>query len=137
VQSWLVGGAKPWSGNALGSLEGWCRTLGGIFENVGRTEFLGNLEAFRAEADEETVAWRAFVDSWWAKYRDQEVTSGNLFEIALQHLDLGTSTQRSQQTRVGTQLVHQRDRRYGDLVIRRCGLVDGYRKWRLDEVKRT
>jgi putative DNA primase/helicase len=56
VQSWLVGGAKPWSGNALGSLEGWCRTVGGILENVGRTAFLGNLEAFRAEADEETVA---------------------------------------------------------------------------------
>jgi putative DNA primase/helicase len=132
VQSWLAGGAKPWSGTPLGSLESWCRTIGGILENGGLQDFLGNLEAFRAEADEETVAWSAFVESWWAKFSNQEVHAGDLFEIALQHIDLGTGTRRSQQTRVGTQLAHQRDRRYDNHLIRRRGLKDGRRMWSLE-----
>jgi len=60
TRSWLAAGRRPWSGVPLGSLESWCRTIGGILENVGLTGFLGNLEAFRAESDEESIAWSTF-----------------------------------------------------------------------------
>lgn len=101
-------------------------------ENVGRFEFLGNLEAFRAESDEESVSWSAFVLAWSTKFGDQEVGAGDLFDLALPLLDLGTDTKRSQETRLGTILAAQRDRVYGEFTIRRRGINRGRRMWMLD-----
>jgi putative DNA primase/helicase len=132
TRSWMAAGRRPWSGISLGSLESWCRTVGGILENVGLTEFLGNLEAFRAEADEETIAWRSFVESWWDKHGDTEVPLSDLFDLARERLPLRGDTLRAQETNLGLDLRAQRDRRYGDLVIRRRALVRGHRLWQLD-----
>ena len=35
VQNWVSVGRPTWSGTPLGSLEAWCRTMGGIFEQAG------------------------------------------------------------------------------------------------------
>ncbi|MDQ3784413.1 MAG: hypothetical protein M3360_05975 [Actinomycetota bacterium] len=132
TQSWIAGGSKPWSGTPLGSLEDWCRTIGGIFENAGLDQFLKNLDDFRATSDEEGVAWGAFVAAWVAEFGNGEVGAGDLFDIALPLLDLGTGTKQSQQTRLGKLLSGQRDRRYGELIVRRRRIIRGSRMWMLE-----
>jgi putative DNA primase/helicase len=139
TQRWIVWGKQPWSGTPLGSLESWCRVVGGIFESCGlsdpdpksETRFLANLEVFRAEADEETVAWSAIARTWWDRFGEHDVSAIDLFEFAVDHLDLGAGSKKSQEIKLGKDLGKQRDRRYGDLVIRRGKLRDGRRQWYL------
>lgn len=135
IQSWLAGGARPWSGTPLGSLEGWCRTVGGIFENAGLDQFLKNLDDFRATSDKEGIAWGAFVEAWRSEHGDREVGGSDLFDLALPLLDLGSGTRQSQQTRLGKLLSGQRDRRYGDLMIRRKNIIRGSRMWKLEKAR--
>jgi putative DNA primase/helicase len=135
VQNWSAAGRPPWTGTPLGSLESWCRTMGGIFEAARLPGFLENLEDFRESSDEESAMWSAFLRRWWETYADREVTGPELFEIARDGLDLGTGTTRAQQTTLGRFLAQQRDRWYGDLRIQRHGMSAGRRRWAL--TKRT
>jgi putative DNA primase/helicase len=135
VQNWIAAGRPPWTGTPLGSLESWCRTMGGNFEAARLPGFLENLEDFRESSDEESAMWSAFLRRWWETYADREVTGPELFEIARDGLDLGTGTTRAQQTTLGRFLAQQRDRWYGDLRIQRHGMSAGRRRWAL--TKRT
>lgn len=127
VQNWIAAGRPPWSGTPLGSLESWCRTMGGIFEAARMPGFLENMEDFRESSDEESAMWSAFLRRWWESYADREVTGPELFEVARDGLDLGTT--------LGRLLAQQRDRWHGDLRIQRRGMSAGRRRWAL--TKRT
>jgi hypothetical protein len=131
IQNWIAAGRPPWSGTPLGSLESWCRTMGGIFDAARMPGFLDNLEDFRESSDEESAMWSAFLRRWWEAYAHREVTGPELFEIARDGLDLGTGTTRAQQTTLGNVLTQQRDRWYGDLRIQRRGMSAGRRRWAL------
>jgi hypothetical protein len=131
IQSWLATGRKPWSGTPLGSLESWCRTMGGIFENANLPGFLDNLTDFRESSDDESAMWRAFMERWDDAYGEREVNQPELFEIARDSLDLGTGTTRAMQTQLGYVLAQQRDRWYGEFRIERLGISRGHRRWRL------
>ena len=131
VQNWLAKGRPAWSGTPLGSLESWCRTLGGIFEAAGLRGFLDNLEHFREASDEESMMWSAFLERWWDAFSDREVIGTDLFEIARDHLELGAGSTRAQQTTLGRKLAEQRDRWYGGYQIQRLHVVSGLRRWRL------
>jgi len=131
IQNWIAAGRPPWTGTPLGSLESWCRVMGGIFEAARLPGFLENLEDFREASDEESAMWSGFLRRWWEAYGDREVTSPELFEIARDGLDLGSGTTRAQQTTLGNLLTQQRDRWYGDLRILRRGLSAGRRRWAL------
>jgi putative DNA primase/helicase len=135
VQNWVAAGRPPWTGTPLGSLESWCRTMGGIFEAAKLRGFLDNLEDFRESSDEESAMWTAFLQRWAENYAEREVTGQDLFEFAREVLDLGSGTTKAQQTTLGQLLAFQRDRWYGNLKIERRGVTDGRRRWRLQ--KRT
>jgi putative DNA primase/helicase len=135
IQNWIAAGRPPWTGTPLGSLESWCRTMGGIFEAPRAPGFLENLENFRESSDEESAMWTAFLQRWLESYGVREVVAAELFEIARDVLDLGTGTTKAQQTILGHQLAFQRDRWYGNLKIERRGITDGRRRWAL--TKRT
>ncbi|MBA3737331.1 MAG: hypothetical protein H0W97_02060 [Actinobacteria bacterium] len=137
IQNWIAAGRPPWTGTPLGSLESWCRTMGGIFEAAGLEGFLDNLEEFRESSDEESAMWSAFLGRWWDSYGEREVIAPELFELARDGLDLGSGNTKSQQTTLGNLLAQQRDRWYGDLRIERHGLVQGRRRWCLSTRTRT
>ncbi len=131
IQNWIAAGRRPWTGVPLGSLESWCRTMGGIFEAARMPGFMDNLEEFRESSDEESAMWSAFLRRWWETYADREVIGPELFEIARDGLDLGAGTTRAQQTTLGNLLTQQRDRWYGDLRIQRQRMSAGRRRWAL------
>jgi hypothetical protein len=131
VQNWIAAGRPPWTGTPLGSLESWCRVMGGIFEAARLPGFMDHLEDFRESSDEESAMWSAFLGRWWETYADREVLGPELFEIARDGLDLGTGTTRAQQSTLGNLLTQQRDRWYGNLRIQRRGMTHGRRRWAL------
>jgi putative DNA primase/helicase len=131
IQNWIAAGRPPWIGTPLGSLESWCRVMGGIFDAARLPGFLENLEDFRESSDEESAMWSAFLRRWWEMYAHREVAGPELFEIARDGLDLGSGTTRAQQTTLGNLLTQQRDRWYADLRIDRRGLSAGRRRWAL------
>lgn len=79
VRSWWAAGRKP-AGElaAMGGYTSWVRTVGGILEHAGVTGFLGNLDAFHAEADQDSAAWEAFLTAWHEQLGEQSVTVGEL-----------------------------------------------------------
>jgi putative DNA primase/helicase len=131
IQNWIAAGRPPWRGTPLGSLEAWCRTMGGIFDAAGLDGFLDNLDDFWAASDEESVTLSAFLGRWLTTFGEREVTGADLFPIARDVLDLGSGSTRAQQTALGQLLARQRDRVFGDVRIERRGVTEGRRRWAL------
>jgi hypothetical protein len=60
VLAWFRDGMPAWGGRPLGSYESWSRTVGGILEYCGMTNFLSNIECLYEQTDDEPAQWRAF-----------------------------------------------------------------------------
>jgi hypothetical protein len=132
VQSWIAGGAKPFSGKPLGSYEQWSAVVGGILEHAGIGGFLGNLKEFYKTADTEGTMLREFVTLWWEKFQDQPTKANDLLHLAAQSgMDLGKGNDRAQRTRFGMKLGQQRDRVIGDYQVTYYGEVDRVAAWKL------
>lgn len=112
IQSWIKGGAPP-ADCTLGTFESWAAVMGGILEAAEIPGFLGNLESFYQESDTESASWRAFLAAWWVEHQDHQVKVSQLHDIATQldpPLELGTSSEQSQKSRLGKRLSRMRDR---------------------------
>jgi hypothetical protein len=140
VQNWIAQGRPAWNGRPLGSYEAWSSVVGGILQAAGIEGFLANREELYRRTDAETEEWRAFTQWWWGKYLDQSVKAADLLEQALELLPSlfeqakENASERSLRTRLGKAIAGHRDRRFGDLFIRRAG-EDGHTKgalWRLE-----
>jgi putative DNA primase/helicase len=144
IKSWLANGKPVWSGKPLGSFEDWSRIMGGIVENAGYTNFLGNLESVYEETDAEGSAWRQLIEAWWEKYGEQEISASDLYDIIVPafrvdtlempdpvDIDLGDGSDRSQKTRLGLLLRKYRDRQFNDKRIIKGGSRRGVQKWSL------
>jgi putative DNA primase/helicase len=131
VQHWIAAGRPPWDGVPLGSLEAWCRTMGGIFTAARMPGFLDNLADFRESSDEESATWGAFIALWEATFGPREVTVAELFPVARDVLELGAGTTKAQQTVLGRMLAYQRDRWYGQRRIEKRLTVQGRQRWAL------
>jgi|GEM_PF-1725373 len=134
IQSWLAAGQPRPHVKPLGSYESWTTVLGGILEHVGIPGFLGNLNQFYEEADNEGALWRQFVDVWYQRFGTQEVKSSDLFSIAqeMEGFDLGRGkTDHAQKGAFGKALAKQRDRFIGDCRIVRTGKHQGAVTWQL------
>ena len=112
IQAWIAEG-QPKSPVLLGGFTRWAEVIGGILSVAGIPGFLGNLEAFYAEADTETAALSAFVQGWWKVHQEDEVGVADLWLLTEGlDLDLGDGTDRSQKTRLGKRLADIHDRRF-------------------------
>jgi len=69
VQAWLAAG-RPAGTQVMGSFESYTAVMGGILDVVGVPGFLTNADELRQRGDTETGEWRAFVQSWWARWND-------------------------------------------------------------------
>jgi hypothetical protein len=113
-QAWIAAG-RPRGSRSIGSYDSWAQTMGGVLEVAGIEGFLGNLDEMLEAADGESAVWRSFVGSWWDRFGTAEVSTGNLWELALNSeppLPLGTSTEQSRRTRLGKALGKMRDRMF-------------------------
>ncbi|MDJ0766776.1 MAG: CHC2 zinc finger domain-containing protein [Myxococcota bacterium] len=120
IQAW-VSEAMPLGAQRLGSFEKWAAVMDGIFQVLRIPGFLGNLDAFYADADNEGQMWREFTTAWWARFGPDLKRVSDLNNLAEQ-LDLmqivrGDGTERAQQIRLGKALQNIRDRVYGDLCV--------------------
>lgn len=84
IQAWIVMG-KPLGQRVLGSFESWSKVMGGIVENVlGLDGFLTGLHEFYRKADVESETSFAFLLTWWNVYKNTEVATGALWQLAVQ-----------------------------------------------------
>lgn len=120
IQSWIAAG-RPQGTGVLGSFEAWSRVVGGIVGHLGEPEFLGGLEEFYAEADQETRELEAFVAAWWAKYQGAELRSRDLQQLAaelgLMAAALEGKSAESRDSRFGKALRALRDRKISGFEI--------------------
>jgi hypothetical protein len=133
VQSWITAG-RPLGTASLGMYESWAVTMGGILASIGLgKDFLANLPAFYEAMLSEDEDFRIFVQAWWEAFGDKTVGVAQLFHLAEKSgLDLGTGTERSQQTKLAGTIRRHRDRRFGSWFVRRVGIRQGAAQWRLE-----
>ncbi len=132
VQSWVRRGS-PSGTQSLGMYESWAKVIGGLLGVVGMGEaFLSNMTSFYESMLTEDEGFAAMVEEWAAKLGERPVGAALLFDLAVASgIDLGSGSERSQQTVFGNILRRHRDRRFGDWFIRRAGTRSGAVQWRL------
>jgi Toprim domain-containing protein len=111
IRAWFAAGRPPGT-RVLGMFEDWAKTMGGILDSVEIPGFLGNLDEFYAQSDEEGAAWRGFLSAWWGEHRDKPVLVKELYKLALQcdGLELGEGKEQSQRTKLGQLIARMKDR---------------------------
>ncbi|MCX7047064.1 MAG: hypothetical protein NTX50_16450, partial [Candidatus Sumerlaeota bacterium] len=141
IQAWIAEG-KPMGERTLGMYEAWARVMGGILGASGFTGFLDNLSAFYDASDTEGEAQRAFIYAWLDRFGHEPKTSGELFPLGAESgLNLGTGTDRAQQTRFGMMLGRLRDRAFTldynggrrMVTIQKLGIKHSAATWKLSE----
>ncbi len=137
IEAWRAAGL-PRAKTALGNYEEWARVVGGILDVAGIPGFLSNLFGSQAEIDQETLAWREFVDVWWTKYESAEISASQLETLAKEYDLLSTllSGSRSSAIKLGMALTRMVGRQVGGHRITqgrgdRKTKVKGYRLERL------
>jgi putative DNA primase/helicase len=130
VSAWIAEG-NPAGSATLGMFEDWARVMSGLLEVVGVHGFLANAAEFYEAMAEDDQAFAAFVAVWAVKFPDKAVGVAELHAIAVDHLDLGSGTDRSQRTHLGNILRKNRDRRFGDYFVKRMDPHQGAAQWRL------
>jgi hypothetical protein len=136
-QAWLSEGSpKAPKAPVLGSFESWARVMGGILHVAEVPGFLENLSEFYESSDTEGVVIRSFLAAWWAEHGGKSVGVANLFDFASNAgIDLGTGSERSQKTKLGSYLRQLKDRHYtldGTMVrITYAGTSGGVAQWKL------
>jgi hypothetical protein len=141
IRAWIIAG-KPMGNQRLGMYESWSGVMGGILENAGVKDFLGNLARFYDAADEEGVAWRCFMAGWWQQYGENEKLASELYAVAREaELNLGDGNDASQRTRLCKAISKNRDRIFSvniekkneevNLQIVSGGTVRRSTKWKL------
>jgi hypothetical protein len=136
IQAWIAAG-KPAGKTTMGSFEQWAKVIGGILEVAGVKGFLGNLQELYEGSDGEAQAWNALMHEWHARYKDRPIGVSVLYElISPEHddpieLDLGAGNEHSRKTRLGRLLKQNRNRRFGDLILKEAGRKHGAQQWKV------
>ena len=113
--------------------ESWAKVMSGILHNAGIRGLLTNTEDFYSSMAEDDQNLSEFVAVWLARFHEEVVRAADLMPIAQDLLDLGKGSEKSQATILGQTLRENRDRRFGDLTIRRAtGVQHGAPLWRLE-----
>ena len=130
----------PKGSKTLGSYESYAQIIGGILEVAGVKGFLDGREYLYEHSDKETTEWKGVCEVWWEQYELRPVSPKDLFELCKEkHLLLdiwGGRSDHSGFTRLGIQLSKNRDRIFGNFVIRSIG-KDRYTKNNLYRLERV
>jgi hypothetical protein len=142
VSNWIARGAKPFRDRTLGSFEQWARVMGGILYEAGIAGFLedDHLRRTRRQADPESAAWISFFEAWWQAHGGRAVRSSELIDLAAEMIPkvVGEGSPRSQETRLGAQLMSKRGRVFGGLLLEDAEIIDAQSRrrqaWRLIQI---
>jgi hypothetical protein len=133
AQAWVAKG-KPAGAQVLGSYESWAQTLGGILDAVGVEGFLGNIEDFYAEANDEAAIVNAFVDGWWQRFGKATQTPSSLLRVANEaDFPFRFSDEERQREQLGKELKRLKDTIHAGFAIRKGTAPRGARSgWFLE-----
>jgi hypothetical protein len=77
-RAWYASGRPASPVPVMGGFEAWARTVGSILGHAGIGGFLGNLEAFYDQADQEAAEWETFLGALAERQNDQTFTVADL-----------------------------------------------------------
>lgn len=122
VTAWLDAG-QPAGTASRGSFESWAAVIGGILDAVKIPDFLAITA--QAESDDQND-WVALADVWAEQFGSRPITAKFILGLARRHelcLDVwaGGSNTLSEQQRFGRALQAQRDRVWGQWILRQAG----------------
>lgn len=121
IQNWIAKGEHRSTENRLGSFEDWSATIGGILSCNEVSGFLENLEALYAASDSETREWQSLVEIWHERLGLSAVRVLHLNalceEFDLLEVVRGSGNLKSQQTRLGHELMKVQGRIFGKWQI--------------------
>jgi putative DNA primase/helicase len=122
VRAWVAAG-KPVGESMLGSYENWAAVLGGILGVAGVPGFLSNWVEMAGEVNSTDGAWRAMVGRWWERYRDTEVSGGDVYTLLADgdiDINLKPGTDQSRLSQLGFMLKKQVGKVYAGFRIERA-----------------
>jgi hypothetical protein len=145
ARAWFVAG-KPFADvPQIGSFEEWTRTIGGILHFAGVPGFLGNINEFWDQTDEEATQWEGFLTTWYDCFGEDAITITELCDAISTDSDGLASQQRPEllaalpdalvealegnkkksgsrsfRTKLGMMLGKKADVRYGDFRLKRA-----------------
>lgn len=137
IAGWLEAGS-PAPAVSLASYGAYSRVVGGILAHAGVTGFLGDRAALKASADPEGEEWRAYVEAWAERHRDEIVSASQLRALAndagMLLEVLGDYGDKSQLIRLGRALERVRERVYaGWRITKKKSGSSGF--WKLEPAK--
>jgi hypothetical protein len=139
VQAWIAKGCPvPENLPILGMFEKWCKVMGGILSICNISGFLGNLEEFYVDSDEDGEVRRSFIGTWWENHQQQDVGVKELFALIGENdipIDFGRGSEQSQKIRLGKYLSNLRDMQVGRFRIVPRGTKYRAQQWKLEEVR--
>src|SRR5207244_537062 len=65
VRGWVAAGRPTAKTPTIGGFDMWAELLGAVLAFAGLEGFLGNMERFHEQIDEDTSAWAAFLAAWF------------------------------------------------------------------------
>lgn len=122
-RAWIVKD-KPRGITTVGSFEEWAEVMGGILAVAEVPGFLENRSKLFEQANDDIHTWRAFVLHWWGKYKEETVTSADLFTLAsekgLLTGILDCKTEAGNKNKLGRELNKKKDVYISDNRITKC-----------------
>ena len=131
VGGWIAAG-RPKGSKKLGMYESYSEVIGGILDVAGVPGFL-DIPQEQARLEDDDASLAPLVPLWRDKFHCDAVGAAELLPLCTE-IDLGGKTDHDQKIRLGKLLRSNRDRRFGELVIREAGERGGSKLWRLAQV---
>lgn len=135
VRSWFAAGQPyPKRGVSFGSFEVWEKITGGIVENAGMTDFLGNLKVWRSESDFDTQYWIGHLAWLYEQFGEEKFRTA---DVKTKALTLGTDnysappklddpSEKTYGKALGEAYGRIRARRYGSYWLDKAGSAHGH-----------
>jgi DNA polymerase-1 len=152
IRRWLQQGSPTQGAPILASYNPFIRAAHGLLSMVGVDQLLGNLTSFRADQDQDTLAWERWLGEWYRLWGADPQTTGDLAAALnsfqgdysafsdLRPSELLTYSdvdRKKLSVSLGFVLKKNQDRIYGGLKLTLGTIRDGNRRWRVVPLDRV
>ncbi|MBI2844858.1 MAG: toprim domain-containing protein [Armatimonadetes bacterium] len=141
IRAWFADGQPTYELPHMGSFERWTRLVGNILTHAGFGGFLANRNKLRADADQESAQWEAFLSRWRELYGDEarsiadiapDLTSdAHLGGVIPEDLSRCIKGYETNNVRIGKVFKKREGCRFGPRQFRLCQgtIIRGQRMW--------
>jgi putative DNA primase/helicase len=130
---------RPYSGPVLASFEEWSRLIGRVLDFLEMPGFLADRRDFEGGANPDAVPWRLLIDLWAERYREQPVSTSQVYELLdkVEDFPLLAGPDDKRKASLGKRIRDRRGRIFGSWRIVALGLGrTNTATWRLESVTR-